>query len=51
MKLNFIYSIYQNKSNYSIAVYVAKEITPVNTAVNGVKDSVHVSSLQKKVPL
>jgi hypothetical protein len=38
MKLNFIYSIHQNKSNDSIAAYVAGEITPVNTAVNGVEE-------------
>jgi hypothetical protein len=47
MKLKFFYSIHQNKYNDFVAAYVAEEIT----AVNGVEDSVHVSSLQKKAPL
>jgi len=39
-----------NDSNDSVA-YVADEITSVKTTVTGVEDSVHVSSLQKNVPL
>lgn len=39
-----------NESNDSVA-YVADEIPPVKTTVNGVEDSVHGSILQKNVPL